>query len=290
MSLALNPIIWLSLLCLILFSTGSSGFENIELISNGDFESSPEQQMEQTNSWRMSPSKPASISELFAHSGRYSLRTNNGSAYQIIKTESLSNLTLSFWIYLHSIPGSALRRTISAVDVLVTTNSSVKGLSYYVTGDYRYQRENIKDIQISNLEHDRWNYVVRNIEEDFKIKYPNIALDNIQQINITLWALMSPEPIPYWDDISLTGTSKTLKQKLWETTPQSTSPDMPPTETTKSSDPPISTEDTNSIYQTIIEQRRLIVLGLSSIVILIAMVLVRKRHSTRMMNEGDQES
>jgi hypothetical protein len=290
MSLALNPIIWLSLLCLILFSTGSSGFENIELISNGDFESSPEDQKEQTNSWKMSSSNPAAISELFAHSGRYSLRTNNGSAYQIIKPEYSSNLTLSFWVYLQSVPGCPVGRTISAIDILVTTTSSVNGLSYYVTGDHRYPRENIKDIKISNLECDRWNYVVCDLEEDFKMEYPNIAFDTVQQINITLWAVMSPEPIPYWDDISLTGTSKTLKQKLWETTPQSTSPDMPPNETTKSSDPPISTEDTNSIYQTIIEQRRLIVLGLSSIVILIAMVLVRKRHSTRMMNEGDQES
>jgi hypothetical protein len=300
MSLVLNPISWLSLLCLILFSTGSSGFENIELISNGDFESSPERKMEQTNSWKMSSSNPAAISELFAHSGRYSLRTNNGSAYQIIKPEVPSNLTLSFWVYLHSVPGCPVGRTISAIDILVTTTSTVKGLSYYVTGDHRYPRDNIKDIQLSNLECDRWNFVVCNLEEDFKMKYPDITFDPVQQINITLWAVMSPEPIPYWDDISLTGTSKSLKQKLWETTPPSPSPDMSPTETTPSSAPPISTEtmqaaseipeDTNSIYQIIIEQRRFIVLGLSSIVILIAMILVRRRHNTRMLKDGDQES
>ncbi|WP_455369907.1 hypothetical protein [[Eubacterium] cellulosolvens] len=271
-------------MCLILFSTGSSGFKNIELISNGDFESSPEQQREQASAWMMSSSNPATISELFAHSGRYSLRTNNGSAYQIIKTDSSSNLTLSFWVYLHSVPGCPIGRTISAIDILITTTSSVKGLSYYVTGDHRYPRENIKDIRISNLECDRWNYVVCNLEEDFIKEYPNITFDTVQQINVTLWAIMSPEPIPYWDDISLTGTSKTLKQKLSETTP--------------SSDTPISTEtmqrvaalpeDTNSIYQTIIEQRRLIILGLSFIVIFIAMVLVRKRHNTTGINEGDQ--
>ncbi len=300
MSLALTPISWLSLLSLILFSTGSSGFETVELINNGDFESSPEDQREQVNSWQMISSKPAAISELFAHSGRYSLRTNNGSASQIIKIESPSNLTLSFWIYLHHIPGVPEGRTISAIDVLVTTSSNKKGLSYYVTGDHRYPRENIKDILISNLELDKWNYVVRNLEEDFEKEFPNIDFDTIQQINITLWAVMSPEPIPYWDDISLTATSKTLKQKLWETTPTSPSPDMTPTETPPSSAPPISTEtmsraralpeEPNTIYQNIIEQRRLIVLGLSSIVILFAMVLVRKRHNAKILKDGEQES
>ena len=292
MTLDLTHISWLSMLCLILFSNGSSGYQTVELISNGDFESSSERQREQVNSWQMSSSNPAVISDLHAHSGRYSIRTNNGSVWQIIKTESPSNLTVSFWVYLDSIPGCPVGRTISAMDVLVATSSIKKGLSYYVTGAHRYPREDIKDILIPNLEYDRWNLVVRNLEEDLQKDYQNIDLNTIQQINITLWASMSPEPIPYWDDISLTVKSKTLKQKLLETTPTSPSPAITPTETTQSSTPSIPSqtvqaEETNSISQIIIEQRRPIILGLSAIVILFAMILVRKRHHAKLFKDGE---
>ena len=106
-------LITLSLLILV-FSTGSNN-ETVELINNGDFESSAEKWREQIESWQRRDAKEAAVSDQYSHSGRFSLRTSNGSIWQIIEAEPISKLTLSFWVYPQSVPSFPKGRTISAI-------------------------------------------------------------------------------------------------------------------------------------------------------------------------------
>jgi len=247
--------------------------ETVDLIHNGDFEVLHELWREQISSWQRRDSKQASVSDLFYHSIRYSLRTNNGSVWQIVPLEpELSNLTLSFWLYLQTVPSFPKGRTIAGMDVWVHTGATKRAISYYVFGEYRYKRENVKDLFIPDLQRDRWNYVVRNLEEDFGQAYPDIDLDSAKQLNITLWAFLTPEPVPYWDDISLTCQRGTIKQTPL-TTPEkeTTTPTSPPM--TQTSTPETSTPSTQGPT----DQPLYIIAGVLALLVAAAILVLRRR-------------
>ncbi|WP_455369751.1 hypothetical protein [[Eubacterium] cellulosolvens] len=253
------------------------------MIKNGDFESSAEKWREQIESWQRRDAKEAAVSDQYSHSGRFSLRTSNGSIWQIIEDEPASKLTLSFWIYPQSVPGFPKGRTISAIDFWVKTTSDKKGISYYVSGDYRYERDDIKDVVI-DVERDRWNYIVIDTQEDFGKNYPGIDLNDVSQINITLWAFESPEPIIYWDDISLGRNLEPEKPTPWEaettsptiiTTPTSTTPEIP-TKTVPSS------QEADTQFG--ISQSISIIIGLAALIVIV-MFIVRHNRSIRRKNE-----
>lgn len=269
-------------LFLLIFSTGSN-IETIELINNGDFEGSAEKWREQIESWESHTGKEAAVSDQYSHSGRFSLRTSNGSIWQIIEDEPVSNLTLSFWIYPQSVPGFPKGRTISAIDFWVETSSDKKGISYYISGDEQYERDDIKDLVINNIERDKWNYIVKDIEEDFRENYPDFDLNDVREINVTLWAFKSPEPIIFWDDISLERNLEPDKPMPWEA--ETTSP----TATLTSPTPDISVESTptssqNSDDKLGMSQFIFIIIGVVALIV-IAMFIVRRNSSIRRKNE-----
>ncbi|WP_455283273.1 hypothetical protein [[Eubacterium] cellulosolvens] len=269
-------------LFLLIFSTGSN-IETIELINNGDFEGSAEKWREQIESWESHTGKEAAVSDQYSHSGRFSLRTSNGSIWQIIEDEPVSSLTLSFWIYPQSVPGFPKGRTISAIDFWVETSSDKKGISYYISGDEQYERDDIKDLVINDIERDKWNYIVKDIEEDFRENYPDFDLNDVREINVTLWAFKSPEPIIFWDDISLERNLEPDKPMPWEA--ETTSP----TATLTSPTPDISVESTptssqNSDDKLGMSQFIFIIIGVVALIV-IAMFIVRRNSSIRRKNE-----
>ena len=273
-------------LFLLIFSTGSN-IETVELINNGDFEGSAEKWREQIESWQRRDGKEAAVSDQYSHSGRFSLRTSNGSIWQIIQDEPASKLTLSFWIYPQSVPGFPKGRTISAIDFWVKSSSDKKGISYYVSGDDHYERDDIKDLVINGIERDRWNYIVRDIEEDFGENYPDFDLNDVREINITLWAFKSPEPMIYWDDIGLERNLEPDKPTPWEA--EKTSPTTAATPTSPSI-PDISAESTPTSSQDSdnplgMVQSITIIIGVAALVVIIAMLMIKRKRSSRRKNE-----
>jgi hypothetical protein len=255
------------------------------LINNGDFEGAAEKWREQIESWQSYDGNEATVSDQYSHSGRFSLRTSNGSIWQIIEDEPASKLTLSFWIYPQSVPGFPKGRTISGIDFWVKTSSDRKGISYYVSGEDRYERDDVKDLVINGVERDKWNYIVRDIEEDFKENYPDFTLNDVKEINITLWAVKSPEPMIYWDDIGLERNLESDKPKPFED--EITSPTTAATPTTPT--PDISTESTftssqDSETQFNMVQSISIIIGVAALIV-IAMFIVRRNRSIRRKNE-----
>lgn len=272
-------------LLLLIFSTGSN-IETVELINNGDFEGSTEKWREQIEPWQKRSGKEASVSDQYSHSGRFSLRTSNGSIWQIIQDEPASKLILSFWIYPQSVPGFPKGRTISAIDFWVKTSSDIKGISYYVSGDDHYERDDIKDLVINGIERDKWNYVVRDIDADFKENYPDFDLNDVREINITLWAIKSPEPMIYWDDIGLERNLEPDKPTPWEA--EKTSPTTSATPTSPS--PDISAESTptssqDSDNQLGMVQSIAIIIGVAALIVIIAMLMIKRKRSSRRKNE-----
>lgn len=269
---------------LLIFSTGSN-IETIELIKNGDFESSAEKWREQIESWQRRDAKEAAVSDQYSYSGRFSLRTSNGSIWQIIEDEPASKLTLNFWIYPQSVPGFPKGRTISAIDLWVETSYDRKGISYYVSGEDQYERDGIKNLVITGIERDKWNFIVRDMEEDFEKNYPDIDLNDVREINITLWAFKSPEPMIYWDDISLERNLEPEKPTPWEVETISPTTSATPTSTatdvlTESTLP--SSKDSDSQFG--ISQSILIIIGVA-VLLLIVMFIVRRNRATRRKNE-----
>jgi hypothetical protein len=123
------------------------------------------------------------------------------------------------------------------------------------------------------MQRDKWNYVLRNVEEDFKNSYPEIDLNQIETFNLTVWAYQSPEPMAYWDDFSLTCERETLKRIPGETAspPQTlpTTPSVIPTQQTAV--PPT---------QPAMDQWPLLVLGLVAVIVIAALFVLRKKTGT----------
>ncbi len=273
-----NLIFCILISCLIL-NTSYCQAESSNLIKNGGFEDG-------VASWFKVMGGEASISDLNSHSGRTSLRTSNGSIWQVVKVDSPENLRLEFWAYLDSVPGEPSGRTVAAMNVWVKTDTNKKGVTYYVFNKNHESQGDIQNTVMLALQRDRWNRIELDLEE----KFEDLDFSKVEEVNITLWAYKSPEPIVYWDDISLTYAKKSLEQTQSVITTQ--------TEATQSTEPtiqkpatttPIVTQktldDQNDIgFDKFIEQYGFLLIIISLIAILTFIVL-RKR-----LRVGQQKS
>ncbi|TRO56827.1 hypothetical protein E2P64_05760 [Candidatus Bathyarchaeota archaeon] len=183
--------------------------ESSNLIKNGGFEDG-------VSSWFKVIGGEASPSDLNSHSGRTSLRTSNGSVWQVVKVDSPENLKLEFWAYLDSVPGEPSGRTVAAMNVWVKTDATKKGVTYYIFNKNHESQGDIKETVMLALQRDRWNRIELDLEE----KFEDLDFSKVQEVNITLWAYKSPEPIVYWDDISITYAKKSKEQTQSTTTGQ----------------------------------------------------------------------
>lgn len=245
--------------------------ESSNLIKNGGFEDG-------VASWFKVMGGEASPSDLNSHSGRTSLRTSNGSIWQVVKVDSPENLKLEFWAYLDSVPGEPSGRTVAAMNVWVKTDAAKKGVTYYIFNKNHESQGDIQETVMLALQRDRWNRIELDLEE----KFEDLDFIKVQEVNITLWAYKSPEPIVYWDDISITYAKKSKEQTQSTTTGQ--------TETTLSTEQtiqkpttttPIITQktldDQNEMgFNKLIKQYGFLLIIISLIVILTFIVL-RKR-------------
>ncbi|WP_455279308.1 hypothetical protein [[Eubacterium] cellulosolvens] len=240
------------------------------MIKNGGFEDG-------VASWFKVTGGEASISDLNSHSGRTSLRTSNGSLWQVVKVDSPENLRLEFWAYLDSVPGEPSGRTVAAINVWVKTDTNKKGVTYYVFNKNHESQGDIQETVMLALQRDRWNRIELELEETFE----DLDFTKVQEVNITLWAYKSPEPIVYWDDISLTYAKKSIEQTQSTTTSQ--------TETTQLPEPTIKPTTTTPmvIQQTIEDQNEIridkfinqygFLLIIISLIVILTFIVLRKR-------------
>ncbi len=245
--------------------------ESSNLIKNGGFEDG-------AASWFKVMGGEASPSDLNSHSGRMSIRTSNGSIWQVVKVDSPENLKLEFWAYLDSVPGEPSGRTVAAMNIWVKTDTSKKGVTYYVFNKNHESQGDIQKTVMLALQRDRWNRIELELEE----KFEDLDFSKVQEVNITLWAYRSPEPIVYWDDISLTYAEKSKEQTQSTTTSQTeTTPSSEPTTQKPTTTTPIITQNTlddqNEIgFNKLIEQYGFLLIIISLIVIL-TFILLKKR-------------
>ena len=158
-------------------------------------------------------------------------------------------------------------------------------MSYYVSGDDHYERDDIKDLVINGIERDKWNYIVRDIDEDFKENYPDFDLNDVREINITLWAFKSPEPMIYWDDIGLERNLEPDKPTPWEaetTSPTTAATPASPTPDISTESTPTSSKDSDNKLG--MGQSISIIIGVA-LLIVIVMLIVRRNRSIRRKNE-----
>jgi hypothetical protein len=241
------------------------------LIKNGGFEDG-------VSSWFKVMGGEASPSDLNSHSGRTSLRTSNGSIWQVVKVDSPENLKLEFWAYLDSVPGEPSGRTVAAMNVWVNTGTTKKGVTYYIFNKNHESQGNIQETVMLALQRDRWNRIELDLEE----KFVDIDFSKIQEVNITLWSYRSPEPIVYWDDISVTYTKKSKEQTQSTTTVQTeTTPSTEQTIQKSTTTTPIITQkaigDQNEMgFSKLIEQYGFVLIIISLIIILTFIVLRRR--------------
>ncbi|MGB6680719.1 MAG: carbohydrate binding domain-containing protein [Candidatus Bathyarchaeia archaeon] len=245
--------------------------ESNNLIKNGGFEDG-------VVSWFKVTGAEASPSDLNSHSGRTSIRTSNGSLWQVVQVDSPENLKLEFWAYLDSVPGEPSGRTVGAVNVWVKTDTDKKGITYYVFNKNHESQGDIQKKVMLALQRDRWNRIELELFEEFE----DLDFSKVQEVNITLWAFRSPEPIVYWDDISLTYAQESREQTQSATTTQ--------TETTQSPEPTIQkpTTTTPIIAQKTLDDQNEIRVGkfleqygffliIIALIVILAIIVLKKR-------------
>jgi len=266
-----QKLIYLILISFSILNINYCQAESSNLIKNGGFEDG-------VASWFKVMGGEASSSDLNSHSGRTSLRTSNGSIWQVVKVDSPENLKLEFWAYLDSVPGEPSGRTVAAMNVWVKTDTDKKGVTYYVFNKNHESQGDIQESVMLALQRDRWN----RIELELGEKFEDLDFSKVQEVNITLWAYRSPEPIVYWDDISLTYT-KTLEEQTQSTTTSQTETTLSPEPTIQkpATTTPIVTQktldDQNEFgFDKLIEQYGFLLIIISLIVILTFIVLKKR--------------
>ena len=266
-----TKLIFCILASFLLLNTSYCQADSNNLIKNGGFDDG-------LSSWFKVTGGEASISDLNSHSGRTSLRTSNGSVWQVVKVNSPENLRLEFWAYLDSVPGEPSGRTVAAMNVWIKTDIDKKGVTYYVYNKNHESQGDIQKTVMLALQRDRWNRIEIELDEKFK----DLDFNTVQEVNITLWAYKSPEPIVYWDDISLTYAKKSIEQTQSAITTQTeTAQATEPTIQKPSTTTPIvsqkTLDDQNDIgFDKFFEQYGFLLIIISLIVILTFIVL-RKR-------------
>ncbi|MBS7622761.1 CdvA-like protein [Candidatus Bathyarchaeota archaeon] len=223
----MRQIICITCLCLLLIDAYSTCYvkcETIELVKNGGFEDG-------LSPWKSFSYSPqlllnGTTTDFRSYSGNYSLCTPTGSgaggagggAYQYVSLGQASNLRLSFRVYLVGAAGVTTSTNIAVVISFYSGDTS-RILAYYVAwsknipiySDFpapTVNSEKVTNILILGMERDRWNYVERNPEEDFKRAYPSIQFDTIREASVALIAVCflgtGANINAYWDDVSLT--------------------------------------------------------------------------------------
>jgi len=210
-----SSLVYMFLFLMLIFAVDhASGIS--QLVKNGGFE-------EGINSWTRLGVE-AAVSDSYAYSGRYSLRTSNGSAWQNIQLEKTSDfgLKLDFGVFLFN-PITSIGKTEAALTVEAASETSKNNITYYVAGSIPQENSGTA-IPISDLQLNKWNHVVANLNQDFKKLYPSIDFNTIKKMRIILWSYKTSNPTPFWDDISL--TYEAIAQPTSSPTP---SPSAPPT-------------------------------------------------------------
>jgi ABC-2 type transport system ATP-binding protein len=170
----------------------------------------------------------AAVSDSYAHSGRYSLRMNDGSAWQTIQLEKTSgfSLKLDFWVFLFN-PTTTTGKTEAALTVEASSETIKNNVSYYVTENIPQQKITTA-LHISDLQLNKWNHVEADLDQDFKKLYPNFDLNTAQKLRIIISSHNTSYPQSFWDGISL--AYEVASQPASSTTPAA-SPPPPITET-----------------------------------------------------------
>jgi hypothetical protein len=241
--------------------------EKTELIKNGGFEDN----LDSWTSFSYCNQLPrdAIITNYLSHSGEHSLRADcgtggehcygvGGGAKQHIELNKTNNLNLHFWVYLFGIPEiNAWTEIALIVDFHMPKTN--KTLVYYLAWSdnipiYSHyplpsmSSEDISNILIHDLKNDEWNYVERDLAEDFEEVFQNNSIDTVQNIEFTILAvsfqrLSFTSKGSYWDDISLTSNISeptTITTKTTTPTPPQTTPSPPsptPTEPKPTQEP-----------------------------------------------------
>jgi hypothetical protein len=187
-------------------------------------------------------------------------------------------LKLEFWAYLDSVPGEPSGRTVAAMNIWVKTDTNKKGVTYYVFNKNHESQGDIEKTVMLALQRDRWNRIELELEEEFE----DLEFSKVEEVNITLWAYRSPEPIVYWDDISLTYVQKSREQTQSTTTTQ--------TETTQSHETTIQNPSTTTpiiTQKTLDEQNEMgfdkfieqysFLLIIISLIVILTFIVLRKR-------------
>ena len=172
-----------------LLITSSTG-KRIEVVKNGGFEDGLENWT--PFSYYIEHDQPATINDSKSHFGKYSVdvglldvnqtRTGRG-VRQTIQLPPVTNLNLSFWVYLGSVTGSENFGTDIALIIYYSTRMGPKTMVYNIAWDpkesiyYGFPQpdkktENVTNILIPNMLPYRWTHIERNLIKDFKSAYP----------------------------------------------------------------------------------------------------------------------
>jgi hypothetical protein len=202
--------------------------EIVELLANGGFEDG-------IYGWRSFSycrqlPRDGVVTDYRACSGRYSLYTLcgtggehcygvGGGAAQEVQLNRRSNLTLQFSVYLFGTSEANPWVDIALIADFWASQTK-RTVVYYLAwaenipiySDFpipTMTSENVKNILLPDVESDKWSNVKRDIDEDLKQTYPNLAVTSVEKVTVTLLAVtfqrLTSVPMgAFWDDVSIT--------------------------------------------------------------------------------------
>jgi ribosomal protein L40E len=284
--LKLILIVALILILTNVFSFDQVKAETVELLDNGGFEDGMSPWV--SYSYWSQCAMNATITSLQSYEGKYSIHTDTGQmgmnvigevifdpsgavstappkegalgwcvgggAYQIVELDQISDLELSFWIYLVGATEVTMG-TDTAMVIWFWKDDTFRVLAYYMTWGsnvpiYKNFPQpimslgNIANILIYGTPPGRWSHVERQLEDDFKQAYPNDDLSSFKKLTVQLIGAGvrggGNSIHAYWDKISL--TTESMLQEEPSPIPQPTTP-SPTSPTTPSPSPSLPSED-----------------------------------------------
>ena len=209
-----------------------------------------------------------------------------GGAYQIVELDRVSDLELSFWI---NLVGATEITTGTDIAMLVWfgKDDTFRVLAYYMTWGsnvpiYKNFPQpimsygNITNILIHGALPGRWNYIERQLEEDFKQAYPNDDLNSFKKLTVQIIGAGvrgGGSPVhAYWDKISLTTESILQEDPSPVPQPTTSSPTTPPPSPSLPSED--ETTSTPTISSSTTEKKSELGIGLSLNSILLVVVII----------------
>jgi hypothetical protein len=223
-----------------------------------------------------------------------------GGAYQIVELDKVSDLQLSFWINLIGATEVTTGTDIAMV-VWFWKDDAFRVLAYYMAWGsnvpiYKNFPQptmslgNITNILIHGTIPGKWNYVERQLEEDFAQAYPGEDISKFQKITVQLIGAgvrSGPAHVhAYWDNVSL--TTESIAQEEPSPAPQPTTPSTTPQRSPRlpSEDETITTPTTTVTTTEKISEPSIdlslnnILLAIFILLIVIIMALVLRRSKT----------